>query len=285
MGVLRGLACDQIAVAMPDHLNSLKKSFLKLNAIPWLRPILRFDKHGMSKDQEFWRHSLDTQVDRFVDVVVANRPLFTMSYRTSLGEIYLTRDNSAFFSALDELIAKQLIPPVLSGDRVLEPGCNVGAVLRGIKNRFGCEVYGVDISSRAIQFAREYVFSKDFRAQLDVGDVLDVGVFARFPGQHFSHVVCVAHLAHVPSGPAKDAYIRELQRISRCIVLYERVPSGNDPKARSSHMEDYVGKFGFTLYATKRKRHPKYEKRIGIYYYVSRSASEVTHSPTSKVTA
>ena len=212
---------------------------------------------------------MDAAITRELNVDFRPLPcrLWSYRYKTSLGAIYLERANQAFLTALQDMIDSGCIDPITPHDRVFESGCNVGAVLRQIRDRYGCAVSGLDISENAIKFMRESVFSPDEGAECFTGDVRNTAFFERFVDNTFSHTFCVAHLVHVPNGPDKTRTIEELKRISRNVVLFERIHSASDASINRLHYTDYVRDHGFTEFRVLTKPHPHYEKRISICYF------------------
>lgn len=243
---------------------------LLVRRLPLINRIFWSAHRPINKNQVFWENSLDATLERELVLLMKwprKKVLWSWRYTLPLGYIYLSRDNGALFSALDRMIAEGLIPPIDSGSHVFEPGCNVGAVLREAASRYGCRVTGMDISSQAIEYARNKTFAEDQEAEFFEGDVREWAFFRRFPDNHFSHVLSVSHLVHVPSGPEKDAYLAELKRIGQCVVLMERMKSDHDPMTNKIFMEDYEGKLEFVLFDTIKKKHNRHVKKTGIFYY------------------
>ena len=54
------------------------------------------------------------------------------------------------------------IMPLDGNSCVLDYGCGIGRLAKGLIDRYGCRVVGVDISARMREFAREYVQSDRF---------------------------------------------------------------------------------------------------------------------------
>ena len=54
------------------------------------------------------------------------------------------------------------ITPLDGNSRVLDYGCGIGRLAKGLIDRYGCQVVGVDISARMRDLARDYVQSDRF---------------------------------------------------------------------------------------------------------------------------
>jgi ubiquinone/menaquinone biosynthesis C-methylase UbiE len=156
-----------------------------------------------------------------------------------------------------------IIPAVRKESRVFEPGCNVGAILKQMHERYGCQVFGLDISEESITFARE-IFKSVPGAAFTAGDVLSTEFFGRLPDDYFTLSYSVSHLIHVPNGEAKDRYVSELKRISRCVVLNERIRGSKEPASPGKNFQDYEKEYGFRLFRQIRKRN-KYP--AGVFYF------------------
>lgn len=95
------------------------------------------------------------------------------------------------------------------GERVLEIGCGVGAVLALLADAEPrLELFGVDISADQVAAARSMLGERGVRAQISVADA----VCLPFPDASFDRVVMVWVLEHL-SDPA--AALREASRVLR----------------------------------------------------------------------
>lgn len=86
---------------------------------------------------------------------------------------------------------------------------------------FGCQVYGFDISERAIKIAEDRVFDKSQQARLWTGDFLRMDLFDPFEDNEFDLVLTVGFLMHIPIGKEKTHQITELMRIGKSFVIFE----------------------------------------------------------------
>ena len=181
-----------------------------------------------------------------------------------MGEAFLKRDNSLFFESLEKLMREGKIPVLNSQSRVFEPGCSVGGVLKCFQKRWNCEIHGLDLSSEAIEYAKNHIFLNNPKAFFYTGDVLDLSFFSQYPDRHFDLSACVSHLVHVPNKPEKILYLKELQRISKAVVLFERLkPMQN--ASPSKHFMDFEP-LGFILQKTVSKNNNS-ALPIGMYYF------------------
>ncbi|HXO32487.1 MAG TPA: class I SAM-dependent methyltransferase [Candidatus Acidoferrales bacterium] len=94
-----------------------------------------------------------------------------------------------------------------SNGRVLDFGCGVGRLSRGLRTYFG-EVYGVDISKEMIRLAREHTPSCNFL--LNQADNLHL-----FQDDFFDFVYSNIVLQHQRTRDLAKAYIREFVRVTR----------------------------------------------------------------------
>jgi len=243
---------------------------MRINRIPLLRTIVQVtsDYSNPKRGLAYWQTEHFSCPTIRVTVRFFGRPAFHFTSKVQVHDLYLRRDNSLFFSFLDMLIAEKLVPPIDATSRIFESGCNVGGVLHYLQKKFGCAVYGVDISPGAIKYAQEYTFKGKSNACFFCENVLNYQFFKQFSDNYFSHVLCVSHLLHVPSGEEKKQFMAELKRIGRCVILYERVmPLHDVPVAgHVRYHEDYEKLYGFTLFKKVRKLQIP-DKEIGVFYY------------------
>ncbi|RJX34043.1 MAG: class I SAM-dependent methyltransferase [Desulfarculus sp.] len=245
--------------------HKLKNKLLRLNAVPLLGKVLYFKEDKPLPDPEFWRETVYQGQQGRLTLRLLGLPLLRLHHSTSLEDVYAQRRNPHLERSLPEMIEKRLIPPLDGRSRVLESGCNAGGFLRYLADCYGCEIHGLDISAEAIEYARSTMFADYPRATFYCQDVLEHQFFNRFPADYFSHTFCLSHLVHVPNGPAKQAYIKQLKRISRCVIFFERMPREDNPEKETRHTEDYAAEYNFTLY----RKHPKMDrsKWMGIFYW------------------
>lgn len=236
-----------------------------MNKIPLISRFLKVTAvFALEKNKEFWEAEGPIRNNR-LEFVLFGKKIYCINFMINVGDIYLYRDNSDFFKNIDEMIERGIIAPIKKDDRVFEPGCNVGGILRQIQLRYKCEVYGLDISANAIEIAKESIFNNNSRAHLCVGDVLSYD-FAQFEDNYFSHVFCVSHLAHIRKGTDKDHYLEELKRIAQNVVLLEKITT-NIPENKKIFYEDYSIRYGFALYKKWKKHKNSNPNYVGLYYY------------------
>ena len=86
-------------------------------------------------------------------------------------------------------IKKKIYDNLNSQSKVLDVGCGAGSILNKIRNKTGCEVYGVDISENAVQSAKKF-----FDIDVFHGDIKE----AAWPENYFDVITAWQYLEHVP---------------------------------------------------------------------------------------
>ncbi len=101
--------------------------------------------------------------------------------------------------------------PLPPGTRVLEVGCGEGGVLRAFLDR-GCEVVGVELSSRRLELTRELLAGalEQGSARLVNGDILDLEP-ERDLGGRFDLIILKDVIEHIAEQP------RLLERLKGCL--------------------------------------------------------------------
>jgi len=122
-----------------------------------------------------------------------------------------------------EMATAGILPALDAKSRVFEGGCNLGRNLWAIRQAFGCEVGGMDISPTAIRTAREEIWAKLDRVSLILDNVLTSSWFDTIPDRHFDVAFTRWHLIHIPRSPEKTKYLENLKRISKVFVILEPV--------------------------------------------------------------
>jgi len=244
----------------------------RINRVPLLNKLIRVaNLTGLTKGDAYWREERWTKQVHRLGIAFAGKTILSLPFKIDVGDVYLQRTNDVFFNLLYEMIQQKKISEITAESIVFEPGCNAGGVLRRLHRETNCAVAGLDISAAAIDMARNKVFANNPKATFTTGDVLDLEYYRQFSDDHFTHAFCVSHLVHVSNCAEKTAYIEELKRIARNVILYELV----DPKGSGTGMqnfEDYEKKYGFVLYKRFKKRHNG--QQIGMFYYSKSYAGE-----------
>lgn len=150
----------------------------------------------------------------------------------------------------------------------MEVGCNVGNLLYKLRQNNDYKAIGTARDAEAITYARNKVFSDQPNINLQIVDVLSTDFFDTIPSNSISHCFCMSTMILLPNGREKDNLIRELKRISRCLVLYERIATENDTRTKVNRsFQDYEKEYDFRLFRCISKPTAKKEKRIGAYYW------------------
>ena len=99
---------------------------------------------------------------------------------------------------------------VVPGERLLEIGSGVGAVLRVLGNAFpGAVLTGIDIAREQVDFARSYLSESGIKADLRVASAQDLP----FPKASFDHVWDMWVLQHAASELEAVSVLREARRV------------------------------------------------------------------------
>lgn len=118
---------------------------------------------------------------------------------------YRTPDNEHFYNmAFDFIAASFAAPPDAV---VLDAGCGSCAKSRNLVDR-GFKVVGSDLSSSALEFAREALRGTPYEASIDLRQ--ENLTHLSFPDGEFKYAVCWGVLMHVPE---VDKAIAELSRV------------------------------------------------------------------------
>lgn len=175
---------------------------------------------GIQKASLWWEQTLYTQQKRKVIYKFRGIPLFSRYYKLSTWDAYSNSvyDLTALF---DNLAAAELIPALGRTSRVLEPGSGVGRNLKAIYDRYHCEVTGIDISKDATDLARNRMFAGLKNCSFRVADLLKPETLVNFQNDEFDLVFTYWHLIHIPSSVEKTAYVQELKRIGKALVMME----------------------------------------------------------------
>ncbi len=242
-----------------------KNRLLHLHAIPILGRLFRVSDRSPTPHPHFWRDTAYQGEEGRLVLRLLGLPVVSLRYSMSLEDVYARRGNPHLEEGLAEMVAAGVVEPVTAQSRVLDSGCNAGALLRHLADQYACAVVGVDISAEAIAFARERMFPGYERAAFFCRDVLQPDFFGQFPDGHFSHVFCSSHLIHLPPGPDKLAYLAHLKRMGRNLVVFERMPHQDQAEPSHRHPEDFIATQGFRLFKRLPKANPK--KFMALYYW------------------
>ncbi|HBH00976.1 MAG: hypothetical protein A2W08_18575 [Candidatus Rokubacteria bacterium RBG_16_73_20] len=124
---------------------------------------------------------------------------------------------------------------------VFEPGCNRGRNLQILRDRYGCAVLGMDCSPGAVREASVPVRQDN---------VLTSAWLAELPPKSFDVVLTRWHLVHLPPSAAKIAYVEQLKRLGKAVVLFEPSIGALRVEVTPAYTlayEDWVWTYGFRL--------------------------------------
>jgi len=241
-----------------------------VNRIPLLNRILSADltKNSANKDRtnmDYWEKAEYAKATNYLNVSLRGNRFLSIPYQRSMLDIYLKRKHTKLHQDIKDLVDIGYVPPITVKSKIFEPGCNVGTFLFQLHEMHKCEVYGMDISEGAISYAKSELFSQISQSKFYVGNVLDYSFFKQFKDNFFSHTIVASHLVHVNNCNEKEKYIKELQRISQSVIIFEKIHSKNEDIDRN--FEDYEHKYGFKCFRIHRKNTPKIDKFSGTYYF------------------
>ena len=251
------------------------KLILMLNRIPLLNRILSVNltTNSGNKDKaniDYWEKSQYAEATNYLNVSLWGYRFLTFPYRRSMLDIYLKRKHTKFHEDIKDLVDIGYIPPITEKSKIFEPGCNVGTMLFQFHKKHKCKVYGLDLSQDAISYAESELFSQISQSEFHVGDVLEYNFFKQFKDNFFSHTFIASHLVHVTNCNEKEKYIKELQRISQSVIIFEKINSKNEDIDRN--YEDYEQKYGFKCFRIRRKSTTTIDKFSGTYYFTKNLA-------------
>lgn len=141
---------------------------------------------------------------------------------------------------LEEMAAAGVMPRLTAASRVFEGGCNLGRNLLAIQDAYGCEVVGMDLSPSAIRYARERVWANRRKWDLFEGDGLRSTWFTSIPDRAFDLALSRWHLIHIHASPEKTAYLEQLKRISKTLLVLEPPPLQPGGSIEYHYGGDYV---------------------------------------------
>lgn len=98
----------------------------------------------------------------------------------------------------------------LGGQKWLDAGCGTGTLSRELAGR-GCQVTGVDASSKMISVAKAQQAARPMAAQVDFREVTTIESLP-FPDQSFDGVLCASVLEYVPD---VERCLTEIGRVLR----------------------------------------------------------------------
>jgi ubiquinone/menaquinone biosynthesis C-methylase UbiE len=126
-----------------------------------------------------------------------------------------------------EFWSERLILPALDykpGERLLDVGCGVGAVLAVIARRFpGLELAGIDIEPRQIEAARAYLASLGLSADLRAGDAANMPWESGAAGGEggFDHAYMMWFIEHLRDAAAVLREVRRVLKPGGTVTIHE----------------------------------------------------------------
>ena len=214
----------------------------------------------------WWRN------DRYVDfesrkaIRWLGRNWVTWHYNKFPGA-YL-KDARDIVTLLNEMAAANIMPRLTSASTVFEGGCNLGRNLIAIQDAYGCKVVGMDLSPLAVRYARERVWTSRAKWELFEDDALRSTWFTGISDQAFDLAISRWHLIHIAGSPAKTAYVEQLKRISRTLLVLEPPPKQPSGTIEYHFGGDYVLSRDdwAATYGLREFRPKTHMENTGVYY-------------------
>ena len=170
----------------------------------------------------WWRN------DRYVDfesrkaIRWLGRNWLTWHYH-KFPDAYL-KDARDIVVLLEEMVSANILSRLTAASTVFEGGCNLGRNLIAIQDAYRCQVVGMDLSPFAVRYARDHVWASRTKWEIFEDDGLRSTWFKGIPDRAFDLAISRWHLIHIAASPAKTAYVQELKRISRTLLVLEPPP-------------------------------------------------------------
>lgn len=95
------------------------------------------------------------------------------------------------------------------GGKLLNAGCGHGADFIPFKGRF--HLFGIDLSSEMLKYARKYAAKHEFTVELTQADIRSLP----FPDNYFDNIIAVASFHHIKGRPEQIKALQELKRVLR----------------------------------------------------------------------
>jgi ubiquinone/menaquinone biosynthesis C-methylase UbiE len=167
---------------------------------------------------------------RFTDLTDALIPIYNWGFEVLGG-----RWHEAFRQRVVELAD-------LRGDeRLLDAGCGTGLTALRIAAQYpGCAVYGIDLSSKMIEFARKDARKRGLAVDFRVGSITDLP----YPDAFFDVVTTNIMYHHLDLAEKRQA-VAEVARVLKPGGRYVSAEFG--PRARNA-LERHLAKGEYTLY-------------------------------------
>lgn len=176
----------------------------------------------LEKTMGWWKHDEFTKIKRFKHLRWLGFTLYKYPYYETHCDHYLNPADD-LVAVLKDMIHDKIIPELNENSKVLEPGCSVGRNLLSLQEVFNCEVYGVDISAKAIKLAKEEIWKDRKNHNFYTENVLTTQFFKEFRDNYFDLIVIRNHLLNIPLSREKKDYVESLKRIGKELVVFEKM--------------------------------------------------------------
>ena len=180
------------------------------------------DADQANKAASWWKEDYYTQVQRYKRIKWLGVPLLKLPYQETVDGNYWKPDND-IVELITEMQNAGLISEISQHSKIFEPGCNVGRNLYALQQAFGCTVVGLDISEQAINLAREKYWQGNENCEFYIDNALTSDFFADIEDKAFDLVITRWHLIHIPRSQLKQAYVQNLKRVGKVLLIIEPI--------------------------------------------------------------
>lgn len=173
-----------------------------------------------NKDSVGWAHS-----EKKLELTVFGKSIYkcviTDPEEVNIHHFYFSRSLKPFINSLQYLKKKGIKLNLNNKSIVFEPGSNVGKILTFFCDKYKCNVLGVDVFEPSILAAKKTSISK--KETYICKNLVTSNFLKVFSNDHFDLVLLSSHLAHIKHHEfGLKTYIKELQRISKQVIFFEK---------------------------------------------------------------
>lgn len=139
----------------------------------------------------------------------------------NIHHFYFSRSLKPFINSLKVLKKRGIKLNLNYKSIVFEPGCNVGKILSYFSDKYRCKILGIDIFEPSISAAKKTSISK--KERFISKNLVESNFLRVFTNSHFDLILLSSHLVHIKHHElGLRSYLKELQRISKQIIFFEK---------------------------------------------------------------